>query len=79
MKTDYTADAFLENLYPRLAGDAFAEARDAVQRGEVLGFFYIPDNLEELALGGRQPVVSFYVNYAYYAPGSMQYKGFKTM
>ena len=57
----------------------FAEARDAVQRGEVLGFFFIPDNLEELALGGRQPVVSFYVNYAYYAPGSMQYKGFKTM
>ena len=57
----------------------FAEARDAVQRGEVLGFFFIPDNLEELALGGRQPVVSFYVNYAYYAPGSMQYKGFKTI
>lgn len=57
----------------------FAEARDAVQRGEVMGFFFIPDNLEELALGGRQPVVSFYVNYAYYAPGSMQYKGFKTV
>ena len=57
----------------------FAEARDAVQRGEILGFFFIPDNLEELALGGRQPVVSFYVNYAYYAPGSMQYKGFKTV
>ena len=57
----------------------FAEARDAVQRGEVLGFFFIPDNLEEDALGGRQPVVSYYVNYAYYAPGSMQYKGFKTI
>ncbi len=57
----------------------FAEGRDAVQRGEVFGFFYIPDNLEELALSGRQPVVSFYVNYAYYAPGSMQYKGFKTV
>jgi len=57
----------------------FAEARDAVQRGEVMGFFFIPDNLEENALGGRQPVVSFYVNYAYYAPGSMQYKGFKTI
>jgi ABC-2 type transport system permease protein len=57
----------------------FAEARDAVQRGEVLGFFYIPENLEEQALGGRQPVVSYYVNYAYYAPASMQYKGFKTI
>ena len=29
MKTDFTADAFLEALYPRLAGDAFAGARDA--------------------------------------------------
>lgn len=57
----------------------FAEARDAVQRGEVLGFFLIPDNLEEQALGGRQPVVSYYVNYAFYAPASMQYKGFKTI
>jgi len=57
----------------------FAEARDAVQRGEVLGFFLIPEDLEERALGGRQPVVSYYVNYAYYAPASMQYKGFKTM
>ncbi len=57
----------------------YAEARDAVQRGEVMGFFLIPENLEEHALGGRQPVVSYYVNYAYYAPASMQYKGFKTM
>ena len=57
----------------------FAEARDAVQRGEVLGFFLIPDYLEEEALGGRQPVVSYYVNYAYYAPASMQFKGFKTI
>ena len=57
----------------------FAEARDAVQRGEIYGFFFIPDYLEEEALGGRQPVVSYYVNYAYYAPASMQYKGFKTI
>jgi len=59
--------------------DNFAEARDAVQRGEVLGFFLIPDELEERALSGRQPVVSYYVNYAYYGPASMQYKGFKTI
>ena len=29
MKTDFTADAFLQALYPRLAGDAFSEAHDA--------------------------------------------------
>ena len=36
----------------------FAEARDAVQRGEVMGFFLLPEYLEEEALGGRRPVVS---------------------
>lgn len=57
---------------------SFAEARDAVQRGEILGFFFIPDDMSERALSGNKPTLSFYINYAYYAPGSMQYKGFKT-
>ncbi|MBR5102778.1 MAG: ABC transporter permease, partial [Muribaculaceae bacterium] len=57
----------------------FEKAREAVQKGEIFGFFYIPSNFEEQALGGRTPKVSYYINYAYYAPGSMQYKGFKTI
>jgi len=57
----------------------FDEAKEAVKRGEVLGFFYIPTDFDERALGGRQPTVSYYCNYAYYAPASMQYKGFKTI
>ncbi len=65
------------NICQRYA--TFDEARDAVQRGEVLGFFYIPNDLESRALGGRQPVMSYYVNYAYYGPASMQFKGFKTI
>ena len=69
----------LQQVNIRYRYSNYAEARDAVQRGEVLGFFLIPEDLEERALGGRQPVVSYYVNYAYYAPASMQYKGFKTM
>ena len=69
----------LQQVNIRYRYNNFAKARDAVQRGEVLGFFFIPEDLEERALGGRQPVVSYYVNYAYYAPASMQYKGFKTM
>ena len=69
----------LQQVNIRYRYNNYAEARDAVQRGEVLGFFLIPEDLEERALGGRQPVVSYYVNYAYYAPASMQYKGFKTM
>ncbi len=58
---------------------SFAQAKDAVQRGRVMGFFLIPEDFEENLLGGRQPVLSYYVNYAYFAPGSMQYKSFKTI
>ena len=58
---------------------SFDEARQAVQRGEILGFFFIPANLSDNALGGHHPTLSYYVNYAYYAPASMQYKGFKTI
>ncbi|MBQ1722533.1 MAG: ABC transporter permease [Muribaculaceae bacterium] len=57
----------------------FAEAKKAVKRGEVMGFFLIPDHFSDDALGGRQPVVSYYVNYAYFPTGSMTFKGFKTI
>ncbi len=57
----------------------FTAARAAVQRGEIMGFYLIPPELEDRALGGRQPVVSYYVNYAYIAAASMQFKGFKTI
>lgn len=57
----------------------FTEAKNAVQRGEILGFFYIPANLSENALAGNKPTLSYYINYAYYAPASMQFKGFKTI
>ena len=59
MKTDHTADAFLQNLYPRLAGDAFAGAHDAASaaaardalREKLRGCLGLPV-LEELACGG---------------------------
>lgn len=55
------------------------EAMMALQRGEILGFFFIPTDLEERTLEGRDPVVSYYINYAYFTPSSSQYKGFKTV
>lgn len=57
----------------------YQEAVDAVQRGKVYGFFYIPADLSQRALSGRQPTISYYINYAYIAPASMQFKGFKTV
>ena len=58
---------------------SYKEAIDAVQRGEVFGFFYIPSDFSTKALSGQKPTLSYYINYSYYAPASMQYKGFKTI
>ena len=58
---------------------SYQEAIDAVQRGEVLGFFFIPSDFSTKALSGHKPTLSYYINYSYYAPASMQFKGFKTL
>ena len=57
----------------------YQEAVDAVQRGLVLGFFYMPAHLSEKALSGQQPTMSYYINYAYFSPATSQFKGFKTI
>lgn len=52
----------------------FREAREAVQRGEIYGFFYIPKGLTEEAIAQRQPKLSFYTNDAYFVPGTLLMK-----
>lgn len=59
--------------------NSYREGKKAVQRGEIMGFFVIPDDFEDKALSGRQPEVTFYINYAYFPPGSLTFKGFKTI
>ncbi|MCH5328265.1 MAG: ABC transporter permease [Coprobacter sp.] len=59
--------------------DDFAEARAAMQRGEIYGFLVIPESFEAKATAGRRPEISFYTHNAYYIPGALLYKGFKTM
>ncbi len=58
---------------------SYQEAIDAVQRAEVFGFFFIPSDFSTKALSGEKPTLSYYINYSYYAPASMQFKGFKTL
>lgn len=55
------------------------EAREAMQRGEIYSFYYIPEGTTEKALSGRQPKVSFYINYSYLIAGSLLYKDQRTM
>lgn len=52
----------------------FSEARQAMQRGEIYGFFYIPKGLTEDAIANRQPKLSFYTNETYFVPGTLLMK-----
>ncbi len=55
------------------------EARKAVQRGEVYGFYLIPKGTTRQAQLQRIPTVSFYTNYSYLVAGSLLYRDMRTM
>lgn len=55
------------------------EAREAVQRGDIYGFYYIPKGTTRNAQRQELPVVSFYTNYSYLVAGSLLYRDMRTM
>ena len=59
--------------------NSVSEARAAMQRGEIYGFFYIPDGLSSKAQSQRQPKLSFYTNNSYLIAGSLLFKDMKMM
>ncbi len=59
------------------ASNSFTQARHSMQRGEIFGFFLIPENFQADLLAGRKPVITFYTNMTYYVPASLLYKTFK--
>lgn len=80
-----TSRALVRNLDAQQTVDVqyhfrnYSEAVDAVRTGRVLGFYFIPSDFSKKALNGGQPTLSYYINYAYFSPSSMQMKGFKTI
>lgn len=72
-----TVDALEESNFVA-SYSSFSEARDAMQKGEIYSFFYIPKGTTEDALANRQPKISFYTNEAYFVPGSLLMKDFRT-
>ncbi len=56
-----------------------ARARDAVQRGEIHGFYYIPKDFSREVQAQRQPKVSFYTNNSYILPSSLIYRDMRKM
>ena len=58
--------------------ESFANAMGAIRRGDIFGFFVIPENFEQDALSGRKPTLEFFSNLTYFVPGTLTFKGFKT-
>ena len=68
-----TIDA-MEETDIRYSYPDFSSARNAMQRGEIYAFFYIPEGTTEEAISNRQPKISFYTNESYLVPGSLLMK-----
>ncbi|MDR1003588.1 MAG: ABC transporter permease [Prevotellaceae bacterium] len=58
---------------------AFNDARAAMQRGEIYGFYYIPRGTSAEAQAQRQPTVSFYTNNTLLIAGSLLFRDMKMM
>lgn len=73
-----TLDAFQQSKivarYP-----TFNKAREAMQRREIYGFYYIPEGTTAQAQAQRRPTVSFYTNNTLLIAGSLLFKDMKTM
>ena len=59
--------------------ESYDQALDQVRAGETFGFFVIPANFEKDALSGNTPTLEYYTNMTYFVPGTLSFKGFKTV
>ncbi|MGN0232989.1 MAG: ABC transporter permease [Bacteroidaceae bacterium] len=78
-------DTYITHIVTRILGSMeetdlvvrysdFSEARKAMQKVEIYGFFHIPNGLTEEAIANRQPRLSFYTNDTYFVPGTLLMK-----
>lgn len=59
--------------------ESYDDALRGVRRGDIFGFFVIPANFEKNTLSAKAPTLEYYTNMTYYVPGSLAFKGFKTV
>lgn len=59
--------------------ESYHKAMLDVRSGRINGFFMIPENFQRDAIGGRTPTITYYCNLTYFVPGSLMFKGFKTV
>lgn len=65
-----TLDAFQTTDFVK-SYTSFSDARQAMQRCDIYGFFYIPKGTTEKAIANKQPRISFYTNESYYVAGTL--------
>ena len=59
--------------------ETYDDALASVRRGDVFGFFVIPNDFERDALAGNSPTLEYYSNMTYFVPGTLAFKSFKTV
>lgn len=59
--------------------ESYDDAMAAVRSGKIFGFFVIPRNFEKDAIAGNVPTLEYYTNLTYFVPGTLSFKGFKTI
>lgn len=57
--------------------NSFTEARHDMQKGDIFGYFIIPENFQQDLLSGRKPEITFYTNMTYFVPATMLLKTFQ--
>lgn len=59
--------------------ESYDQAIAEVRKANIMGFFVIPANFEKNALSMEQPTLEYYTNMTYFVPGTLAFKGFKTV
>lgn len=59
--------------------ESYDDALEEIRRGDIFGFFVIPNNFEKETLSGKGPTLEYYSNMTYFIPGTLAFKGFKTV
>lgn len=56
---------------------SYTAALDLMKEGKIYGFFMIPRDFQADAEAGRSTSITYYVNMAYFVPGTLSFKAFK--
>lgn len=59
--------------------ESYDAAMKKVREGSIFGFFVIPANFEKDVLAGNKPSLEYFNNLTYFVPGTLAFKGFKTV